>query len=96
MRLSEWSLLEQTDIIEAEKRDLLIDFGKETVRVMSNAKDPSKAMALIEHLRRIYFVEAEEQDQQNTREQVDELIRLAQLTYRVEPRKGGALLTIGE
>lgn len=90
-----FSMLEQTDLIEAERRSLLMEFGKEAIHIMSSAKDHDRAMALIEYLRRIYFIGYEERQQEKARAQADELIRLGQLTYRVVPKAGGAALEIG-
>jgi hypothetical protein len=82
-------MLEQTDLLEVERRGLLMEFGKEAIRILSTAKDHQKALALIEHLRRIYFVGYEEQEQAKVRAQADELIRLGQLAYRVVSKPGG-------
>lgn len=87
--LSEYSPLEQTDFIEAERHELLIDFGKQAILVMASAKNHEHAMALIERLRKIYFIEAEEQERKLIAQQADELIRLSKFTFRVVPTAGG-------
>ena len=89
MPLQDYSLLEQTDLIEAERRNLLMEFGKEAIHVMATAKDSRMAMSLIDHLRRLYFVGYEEQEQEKIRVQANELIRLGQLAYRVVTKPGG-------
>jgi hypothetical protein len=82
-------MLEQADLIEVERRGLLIEFGKEAIRVFSTAKDHDKAVALLDELRKIYFIGYEEKQKHQIREQADELIRLSQLTYRITPKPGG-------
>jgi hypothetical protein len=89
VQLPEFGLLEQADLVEAERRSLLIEFGKEAVQVFSTAKDHDKAVALLEELRKIYFIGYEEKQKRQIREQADELIRLSQLTYRISPKPGG-------
>lgn len=96
MPLQDYSLLEQTDLIAAERHNLLMEFGKEAIRIMSTAKDSEKAMALIEHLRGIYFIGYKEKQEEKERKQTEELIRLGQLTYRVIPKPGGGVLEIGK
>lgn len=83
-------MLEQTDLLEVERRGLLMEFGREAVHILATAKDHQQALALIEHLRRIYFVGYEEQEQARVRAQADELVRLGQLAYRVVSKPGGA------
>jgi len=87
--LADYSALEQVDFIEAERHELLIDFGKQAILVMASAKNHDHAMALIERLRKIYFIEAEEQERQLIAKQADELIRLSKFTFRVVPTAGG-------
>lgn len=94
MPLPDYDPLEQVDLLEAEKRDLLIEFGKEVVHVLASAKDSRQAMSLIEHLKRVYFIGHEEREKRRIKEEADELIRLSQLTFRVSPSKGGGILTI--
>ena len=89
MRLPDYSLLEQVDIIEAERQEDLKDFGKQALLIMSTTKDHDHAMALIEKMRKIYFIEAAEQEKQLLARQADELIRLAKYSYRVVPTAGG-------
>jgi prephenate dehydrogenase len=89
-------MLEQTDLIEAERRNLLMEFGKEAIHILSSAKDHDKAMALIEYLRRIYFIGYEETQQEKARAQAEEIVRLGQLTYRVVLKPGGGTLEIGD
>lgn len=89
VHLQEFSLLEQADLIETERRGLLIEFGKEAIRVFSTAKDHDKAIALLEELRKIYFIGYEEKQRRQIRDQTDELVRLSQLTYRITPKPGG-------
>lgn len=94
MHLSEYDLLEQVDLIEAERRDLFIDFGREAIKVLSTAKDHDHAMSLIGHLRKIFFVDEGQKDHEKISKQADELIRMGSLTYTIEPKKGGASLVI--
>lgn len=75
--------------MEAERRGLLIDFGKEVIHVLSSAKDGKQAQALIQHLRRLYFIDEEARERARTKVDAEELIRLSQLTYRITPKAGG-------
>lgn len=84
-----YSELEQIDFVEAERHTLLMDFSKQAILIMASAKNHDHAMALIERLRKIYFIEAEEQDRQLIARQADELIRLSKFTFRVIPTAGG-------
>ena len=87
--LKDYDQLEQIDFIEAERHELLLDFGKQAILILASAKSHDHAMALIERLRKIYFIEAAEQEKQLIAQQADELIRLAKFTYRVVPTAGG-------
>lgn len=89
MPLPDYSLLEQVDLVEAERQEDLKDFGKQAIMIMALAKDHDHAMALIEKMRKIYFIEAAEQEKQLLDRQADELIRLAKYAYRVVPTAGG-------
>lgn len=95
VRLEDFDPLEQFDLMEAERRGLLIEFGKETIRIMSSAKDSNQAMALIGHLRRIYFIDEEEKEKRRIRKEAEELVRLSQMTFRVVTSPSGAVLEIG-
>lgn len=96
VRLPDYEMLEQTDLIEAERQSLLIEFGKETVRILSAARDSAQANALIEHLKKIYFIGYEEQERRRIKEQAEELVRLSQLTFHVTPTKEGGILEFGK
>lgn len=89
MPLHQYSPLEQNDFIEAERHELLMDFGKQAILVMASAKNHDHAMALIERLRKIYFIEAAEQDKKLLEQQADELIQAMKYTFRVVPTAGG-------
>ena len=94
--LSQYSDLEQIDFIEAERQNLLIEFGRETVRIMSSSPDRSRAMALIEQLKKIYFIGYEEQERRKMQKEAEELVKLSQMTFRVTPKAGGGILEIGK
>lgn len=96
MPLHKYSALEQVDFIEAERQNLLIEFGRETVRILSNAKDSNKAMALIDHLKRIYFIGYEDQERRRLKKEAEELVKLSRLTFRVTPTPGGGILEVGD
>lgn len=87
--LHQYSALEQVDFIENERQVLLREFGREAIHIMATAKNHDKAMILIERLRKIYFIEAAEEEKKLIARQADELIRLAQYAYRVVPTAGG-------
>lgn len=92
--LPDYDILEQVDILEAEKRNLMIEFGKGAIQIMATAKDKDHAIALIDHLKKIFFVDEEKKDRVQISRQADELIRLGQLTYRITPKAGRASLEI--
>jgi hypothetical protein len=94
VRLPDFSLLEQIDLLEVERKNLMIDFGKEAIRIMSTAKDSDKALALISHLRKIFFIDEERKEKEKISKQADELLRLGQLTYRIAPKEGRGILEI--
>jgi len=94
VRLTDYSLLEQADLLEAERMTLLIEFGKEVVRIMSVAQDSKHAQALIEHLKKIYFIGYEEQEKRKLLKDADELVRLSQMTFNVVQGPGGHRLEI--
>lgn len=89
VRLDRYPALEQCDLIEAVRREFLIDFGKQAILIMASAKSHDHAMALIERLRKLYFIEAAEQEKRLLADQADELIRLSQYAFRVVPTAGG-------
>lgn len=95
VHLPDFDMLEQVDLMEAERRTLLIEFGREVVHVLAMAKDQQQAQALIDHLKHIYFIGYEDQERQKLKEQADELVRLSKLTFRVSAGPGGATLEIG-
>ena len=95
VRLPDYSLMEQVDFVEAEKRSLLIEFGKECVRILSSAKareDPNRANALIEHLKEIYFIGYGDRKRRKIKDQASELIRLTQMTFHAVPTPDGGRL----
>lgn len=94
VRLSDFSSLERVDLLEAERQNLLIEFGRETIRIMSSAKDSNQAMALIEHLKRIYFIGYEDQERRRMKRDAEELVKLSQLTFHVTPRGDSGVLEI--
>lgn len=73
---------------------ILIDFGKEAVRIMSQAKDANHARALIEHLKKIYFIGHEDKEKEEISRQVETLVDMAQKTFRVTRTPGGPSLEI--
>jgi len=89
VRLSNYSQLEQIDFIEAERHELLMDFGKQAILILASAKHHDHAMALIERLRKIYFIEAVEQERELMAQQADELIRLTKYAFKIVPTAGG-------
>jgi hypothetical protein len=94
VRLTEYDILEQVDILEAEKRNLFIEFGKAALTIMSTAKDSDTALALVNHLRKIFFVDDKQKEREQIKDQADELIRLSQLTYRIAPGRGRGILEV--
>jgi hypothetical protein len=94
VRLREWDALEQVDIIESEKRDLLWDFGKVAIQVMATCADKDHAMSLVNHLKKFIFIEEGKKEKAKIGKQAEELIRLTQLTYRISPGAGSASVEI--
>lgn len=94
--LTNYSLMEQADLIEVERMNILIEFGKEVVRIMAVAQDAKQAQALIEHLKKIYFIGHEEQEKRKLLRDADELVRLSQMSFNVTRGPGGWTLETKE
>jgi hypothetical protein len=92
--LSDYDLLEQVDLIEAEKRMVLADFGKEVVRIYAMAKDPKEADKLVSHLRKVYFVDESDAEKHRLKKQADELISMTQSVFKVRKTAFGAAVEI--
>ena len=98
MPLPEYDDLEQVDLLEAEKRDLLMRFMDQVVNIMSSAGPSNESMELIKRLKEIYFVGYAEQRKIESQKAAQELIELSQKTFHVSPgvRGGPYKLTIGD
>lgn len=72
----------------------MIEFGKEAINIMATAQDKDHAISLINHLKKIFFVDESKKEKAHISKQADELIRLSQLTYRIAPKAGRANLEI--
>jgi hypothetical protein len=95
--LSDYDPLEQVDLLEAEQRSLVIEFGREVVHVTAATRgDPQASSALIEHLKKLYFIGHEERQKLRAQEDAAELVRLSKLTFRLSKGPGGAnVLEVG-
>ena len=96
MDLSQYSELEQIDLIEAEKANLLIEVGREIVRILSVAKDARQADALIEQIKRIYFIGYEEEKRRDMKKEIDELVELTKMTFELVSGPGGVTLEMSK
>lgn len=99
MDITQFSELEQHDLIEVEKRSLLMRF-MDTVAVVYASSGPTKeARELIKKLRSVYFVGAEDQDKKRVEQAARELEALSRKVFTVTPakRRGGpAILEISK
>lgn len=96
MPLPDFDPLEQIDLIEAEQRSLLIEFGREVIRINASVKDSHASGALIEHLKRLYFIGHEERRKRRAQEDAAELVKLSKMTFRVTRGPGGPVLEAGK
>jgi hypothetical protein len=94
VHLPSYDLLEQIDLIEAEKRDLLMRFMDTVVQVYASSGPTDDARELINRLRNVYFVGYEEVEKQQAEKAARELEALSRKVFRIRPpsRKGGAMI----
>lgn len=94
MHLPSFGLLEQIDLIEAEKRDLLMRFMDSVVAVYAPGGPTNEARELIKRLRNVYFVGHEEVEKQQAEKAARELEALSRKVFTIRPphRKGGAMI----
>lgn len=87
-------LLEQIDLIEIEKRDLLMRFMDTMAQVYAPNGPTEEAKELIKRLRKVYFVGYEEVEKQRAEKAARELEALSQKVFTIRPprRKGGAMV----
>ena len=92
MPLSSFGLLEQIDLIEAEKRDLLMRFMDAVVAIYAPNGATNEARELIKQLRNVYFVGHEEADKLRVEKAARELEALSRKVWTISAptRKGGA------
>jgi hypothetical protein len=93
VHLPNYGLLEQIDLIEAEKRDLLMRFMDTVVAVYAPNGATNEARELIKRLRNVYFVGHEEVEKQQAEKAARELEALSRKVWTIErpTRKGGAM-----
>jgi hypothetical protein len=99
VHLPSFGLLEQVDLIEAEKRDLLMKFMDTVATVYAPNGPTDEARELIKRLRNVYFVGHEEVEKQQAEKAARELEALSRKVFTITPptRKGGAMrLTVSD
>lgn len=96
MPLTQFDPLEQVDLIEAEKRMVLADFGKEVVRIHAMARDKDSAAKLVNHLRKVYFIDDSDAEREKAQKQADELIKMSQAVFEVRRTAHGAAVEISD
>lgn len=92
--LSQYSDAEEFELLEMEKARLTIEFGREAVKIMAMARDSQHANALIEQLKKIYFIGYEDRKKTRVDEDVAELIEISKKTFSVRRGPGGYNLEI--
>lgn len=94
MHLPSYGLLEQIDLIEAEKRDLLMRFMDSVVQVYAPHGATDEARELIKRLRTVYFVGHGDVEKQRTEKAARELEELSRKVFTIRPprQKGGAMV----
>jgi len=94
VHLPDYNLLEQIDLIEAEKRELLMRFMDSVTQVYAASGPTDDARELIKRLRNVYFVGQEEVEKQHTEKAARELEELSRKVFTIRPprRKGGAMI----
>lgn len=85
MDLTQHGHLEQFDLLEAEKRELLMRFMDQVVNIMASAGPSKEAMELIKRLKEVYFVGYAEQRRIESQQAAQELIELSQKVYTISP-----------
>jgi hypothetical protein len=94
VHLPSFGLLEQIDLIEAEKRELLMRFMDTVVQVYAPNGASNEARELIKRLRNVYFVGQEEVEKARAEKAARELEELSRKVFTIRPprRKGGAMI----
>jgi hypothetical protein len=94
VHLPSYGALEQIDLIEAEKRELLMRFMDTVAQVYAPHGPTNEAKELIKRLRNVYFVGQEEVDKQRAEKAARELEELSRKVFTISPprRKGGAMI----
>ena len=92
MELTKFSPEEEADILHAEQLNILIEFGRETIRVHSQAKDRQVSDALIEHLKKLYFIGYEKRKKEEISKDAERLVELSRGTFKVRWGPRGAEL----
>jgi len=93
VHLPNYDLLQQVDLIEAEKRELLMRFMDTVVQVYAPNGPTNEARELIKRLRNVYFVGHEDKEKQQAEKAARELEALSRKVFTIHrpSRKGGAM-----
>jgi len=94
--LTQHGHLEQIDLLEAEKRDLLMRFMDQVVSIMASAGSSPEAMELIKRLKEVYFIGYAEKRKMESQKAAQELLELSRKVFHVAPgvRGGPYRLTV--
>jgi hypothetical protein len=92
VHLPSYDLLEQIDLIEAEKRDLLMRFMDTVAAIYAPNGPTNEAQELIKRVRNVYFVGHEEAEKLQAEKAARELEALSRKVFTITAptRKGGA------
>jgi len=83
--LTEHGSLEQVDLLEAEKRELLMRFMDQIVQIMASAGPSKESMELISKLKNVYFVGYAERQKVESQRAAQELIELSKKVFTISP-----------
>lgn len=89
--------LEQIDLLEFERKELLLRFMEQSAQIFATAPSKEAANALVDALRVEFFVDYEASQDAQRKLETEELLAMQKLTYKISAtRTGGAVLEIGK
>ena len=77
-----------------EKARLNLEFGREAVKIMAACPNNQHANALIEQLKRVYFIGYEQKRKARLEKEVEELIEISKRTFKIRRGPGGYNLEV--
>lgn len=88
--------LEQLDLLEFERKEILRDFTKQTAQIYSAAPNAEVASILIEALKAEFFIGYESAKEASKKIEVEELLEMQKMTFTMRRSGAGGILEMSK